>query len=423
MLNMSLTHWLGILALLVLALGFVTWPAWHRRARVTPALDQRGGNIRAYQTRLAELEAERDTGVLSVDDFNTLHAELQTTLLDDVGTQPSPAAQTVQAAPVRGVGFALAGVLVVVSLALYERWGAHTQLAQAEQLQALRQVAEQGGSPEQVESLLSSLREHLESAPDDVQGWSTLAGTYMNLSRFAQAEQAFRALAAALERVGQDAAPAWGLAAQAALFDSQGRPTPAVLGAIDEALKRNPDELNARGLLGVLAFEAGQYVHAEKHWGRILEIAPDHPQRATLEAGIARAREAQGIPAALAAPAPAVASGAVTVQVDIDPALRDGLDPQTTLFVFARDAEGGPMPLALSRHRVADLPLTITLDDRMAMMPDARLSSASRVLLVARVSFSGQASARTGDLQGFSEPLERETINGPVVVRIDQRVP
>jgi cytochrome c-type biogenesis protein CcmH len=64
------------------------------------------------------------------------------------------------------------------------------------------------------------------------------------------------------------------------------------------------------------------------------------------------------------------------------------------------------MPLAAVRKQVKDLPVSLTLDDSMAMMPQLTLSSFPQVVVGARVSKSGNAIPQAGDLQGEVSPIE-----------------
>ena len=63
------------------------------------------------------------------------------------------------------------------------------------------------------------------------------------------------------------------------------------------------------------------------------------------------------------------------------------------------------MPLAVKRITVAQLPYVFTLDDSMAMAPGRTISSASQVVVVARVSKSGTATPEKGDVEGASAPV------------------
>jgi len=76
-----------------------------------------------------------------------------------------------------------------------------------------------------------------------------------------------------------------------------------------------------------------------------------------------------------------------------------------SLFIYAKAASGPPMPLAVKRLKVADLPLTVTLDDSLAMTPEMTLSKFSSVIVGARISASGQASPQSGDLEGETGPI------------------
>ena len=90
-------------------------------------------------------------------------------------------------------------------------------------------------------------------------------------------------------------------------------------------------------------------------------------------------------------PAPAAAS--LKVRVELDAALKDKVQPGDAVFVFARALSGPPMPLAVKRLTVADLPAEVSLSDSDAMMPQLKLSKFPEVQLVARVSRAGNATA------------------------------
>ena len=108
-------------------------------------------------------------------------------------------------------------------------------------------------------------------------------------------------------------------------------------------------------------------------------------------------------------PAPAKSAGqslAISGKVIMGPNLADKGAPTDTLFVFAREANGPPMPVAIVRATRKDLPFTFRLDDSVSMMPSRKLSDVGSVVIVARLSKSGQAMAQSGDLEGISQPVK-----------------
>jgi cytochrome c-type biogenesis protein CcmH len=109
-------------------------------------------------------------------------------------------------------------------------------------------------------------------------------------------------------------------------------------------------------------------------------------------------------PAADSAATPAAAG--LTVTVSLSPVLAKKAAPNDVVFIFARAAHGPRMPLAIVRRQVKDLPTTVVLDDSLGMLPEMKLSSVPEVVVVARVSKSGNASARAGDLEGMSAPVK-----------------
>ncbi|HDP3305292.1 TPA: c-type cytochrome biogenesis protein CcmI, partial [Pseudomonas aeruginosa] len=104
--------------------------------------------------------------------------------------------------------------------------------------------------------------------------------------------------------------------------------------------------------------------------------------------------------------------------VDISDAVKGQVKADDSVFVFARAVGGPPMPLAVKRLTVADLPAEVSLSDADAMMPQLKLSGFPQVELVARVSRAGNAIS--GEWIGRGKPLSTAqssaqalTIDGP----------
>ena len=153
-------------------------------------------------------------------------------------------------------------------------------------------------------------------------------------------------------------------------------------------------------IAGRAAFETRDYAGAIGFWEQILPFAPPESEFArTVSESIAEARQLAGT-----APA-AKAASALQGSVSLDPKLRGKVSPGDTVFVLARPAEGSRMPLAVVRTTVEKLPFSFTLDDSMAMAAGATSSSHAKVVVVARVSRSGNAAPQKGDIEGISAPV------------------
>jgi cytochrome c-type biogenesis protein CcmH len=115
----------------------------------------------------------------------------------------------------------------------------------------------------------------------------------------------------------------------------------------------------------------------------------------------------QGAPAAAApgseGPA-ATAQRSIRVAVSIAPQVHEQLKGgPLPLFILARDPSAGGPPLAVQRHSSSDLPLTVELSERDAMIAARTIASVPRVQVVARLSRSGTPQAQSGDYYGEAE--------------------
>ena len=79
------------------------------------------------------------------------------------------------------------------------------------------------------------------------------------------------------------------------------------------------------------------------------------------------------------------------------------------------------MPVAIQRGTARELPYSFRLDDSMSPMPTTKLSEAGEVIIVARLSRSGEAAPKSGDLQGTSRPIRLGAQN--LQISIDSELP
>jgi cytochrome c-type biogenesis protein CcmH len=251
--------------------------------------------------------------------------------------------------------------------------------------------------------MVDKLAERLKAQPDDADGWSMLGRTYSVLGRHADALKAYQT---AMNLRKDDATLVADYADSLAVNSNRtldGEP----MKYVERALKLEPTNLKALFLAGTHAFDKKDYAGAVKFWEKAAKSAP--PENAfvqQIQPALAEARQLAGLPAA-ALPldgatkqTAAAGKGSVSGTVTLASAMAKQANPDDTVFVFARPAEGSRMPLAILRKQVKDLPLQFTLDDSMAMSPANALSGASKVIVGARISRSGNAMPQPGDLTG-----------------------
>ncbi len=375
--------------------------------------------VAALRQQLQQLQGQRAQGALDETAHAKAKAEMERQLLDAVLAQEDPAPH----APARPGTRMLAGLAAAV-LALagagYGFQGSPGMPSAGAPGTAQAGAADGGATEAQFTQAVEQLAQKLKDKPDNAEGWAMLARSYSRLNRPADAVPAF-AKAVALN--GNDAQLLTDYADVLAFQNNRtlaGEP----LQLVERALKLDPQNPKALALAGSGAFERKDYAGAVKHWEDLARLSPPGGELLQqIQAGIAEARRLGGMPAAPveaagAAPVPApsgvtapAAAGSprITGTVRLAPALAAQASPEDTVFVLARPADGSRMPLAVSRHRVKDLPLQFSLDDSMAMAPAARLSLFERVVVVARISKSGQAVPAAGDISGQSAPVSNNS--------------
>lgn len=395
-------------AMLLAALALVAWPllrpARAGRADRTAAPDM---NVAIHRGRLAELVAEHERGALDDEALAAMRGDLERELLRDAPAGAAPRPAPGGSRRVAGAAAALFAALAI---------GTYLGLGDTRFLGATPSRAARDSGQHPVQEMVQRLRARLRAQPADAEGWILLGRSYSTLERYRESAEAF---AAAHRLLGDDAPLLADYAeALASANGNQLAGEPARLAR--RALERQPNHPKALWLVGWVAMQAGDGSAAAGYWRRLVaQLPPASPAADTLRAHIAQAEAIGGTPGAAAVAGPAAR---LTVRVSLDPVVVARAAPGDSVFIYARAAEGPRAPLAVMRKQVRDLPATVTLDDSMSMAPGLTLSKFPLVVAGARVSRSGEASARPGDLEGLSEAV-RWSARPSVEVRIGRVVP
>lgn len=393
-----MSFWAICILLILLALALVLPPLLRREDASDP--------------RRVALEHAHRSGVLDAGEYTRKLAALGNT----TPTSISPLA--------RNTAIALVLILPLLAAGLYQKLGdARVFDPSVQSVANAMQSAQRAGLPP-MEQAIAGLAERLAREPDDAQGWLLLGRAYKSTERFAEARAALaRALALTPDApdVLVETAEAQALSTPGARFD--GEP----LTLLQRALERDPNHQRGLWLLGIAQFQSGDTDTASATWEKLIATLPeDSPMRDSLrqridelkaQTGLAASADTPSVPALQVPPAPRL-----DIRVNLAAELAQRVAPDDVLFVFARAAEGSRAPLAIQRLRAADLPLSITLDDSHAMVPQMNLSSAARIVVGARISRSGNAQAQSGDLETLSEPLSNSH-KAVITLTIDQILP
>jgi len=401
------TLWI-IVVLLLLATLLCLIPPLLRRAPTEQLASE--ANVRAfYLAQREQLRRDLDNGSLTAAAGLRAEEELQRDLLQDLDLRRG------RGAPWAGqrAGIAAACLLTVLipvaAMLLYGQLGNPRAAATANAGQPAEPHAADTGND--MTLAINALAQRLRAAPDDADGWYMLARSYETLGRYTDAVAAYQQVLRLVP--GQPTVLAD--LADALLSANQGAPDAASIAAVAQALAAQPDQPKALALAGMMALRRGDAAEALAHWERLQALLPPDSEAARqIQSNIAQARNmaatpappaaapsaASSPPATGAAPAAAASAARISGRASIADALRGRVQPSDTVFILARPEEGSRMPLAILRMQVSDLPRDFVLDDSSAMSPDATLSRASKVRVEIRVSKSGTAAARPGDLGG-----------------------
>ncbi|NND00963.1 MAG: c-type cytochrome biogenesis protein CcmI, partial [Gammaproteobacteria bacterium] len=263
----------------IATISLLAWPLI--KPRSSASYQRQTQNIHFARERLGELEQQRENNAISRSDYEALKLEIESTLAEDIDlTQNSQLAAQPARLVSNGVLIALlCGIFPFAALVLYQITGTPQALQQQPVATRSATTAEPGlrggsqPSQQEIDSMVRSLEERLQSDPDDIEGWAMLARTYLVLGRYPEAIKANTTL---LEKGGENP-DVYAALADASALQAGGNLAGQPKFYIERALSLNPQHPQALWLAGLSEAQQGNNDTARKHWDQLMPLLADVP--------------------------------------------------------------------------------------------------------------------------------------------------
>lgn len=400
--------WIAAIGLLLLALLILLPPIL--RVQVTDQADDRQKqNIDIARDKKNDLDSQLAQGELNQEEYDNTLLDLQTALALDL--ENIEASDTHQQG--RWVVWLLAVAIPILSFGLYFQLGEYGVIKNP----ALAQVPVDTQVQNQltdlsVEEIEDLIKQRLRNNPEDAEGWFVLGKTYMARQKF---DKAITAYQRTYDLVGEEPGVMFSLADALAMQNDgvmQGEPEQLVR----RGLEISPQDPTGLWLAGLAAEQRQDYKGAHALWSQLMPLIQNDPESSTEVReliGLLEQRDPQ-----LSASVSVV--GILNLSISLAENLRHLAAPGDSVFVYAKAMDGPPMPLAVKRLTVQDLPTDVILSDSDAMIQTMKLSTFARVIVGARVSISGNPVAQPGDLFVESGGIDSSNPPPKIELSIDQ---
>lgn len=394
--------WLLIFSLTILALGFILIPLLRisRRNQINPTKLQ----ISLYREQLQNLKIQFKKNEISAGDFKQSKQELEGSLLDHANEMSSP----LQIRSSYTTALLFIFLFPAIALLFYLHWGNSAALSQwlyvkQHKAQINAEITKLGST----QNIIKAMQARLQQEPSSIKGWYLLGKLYFSQRQFSNAASAF-AKAYVLQPNNPEIMQYY---AESLFFNNQAQLNTQIKGLLNKVLVLQPMNPDAINLYAIGSYRAGDYQNAVTYWEKLLPLFPlDSTDGKTLLMMIAQAQKHLS---AVALPIK------ISIKVILAEKLIAAVNPDETLFIYAKAVSGPVMPLAVIRKQVKDLPLVTLLTPADAMVSAVTLANFQQVKVFARISKSGQVMPQAGDLQGESGIIDVRQ-KRPVVVVINQ---
>ncbi|MCZ6469947.1 MAG: c-type cytochrome biogenesis protein CcmI [Gammaproteobacteria bacterium] len=400
--------WIAAIGLLLLALLILVTPLL--RAQVADQADDRQQqNIDIARDKKTTLDFQLAQGELSQEEYDNTLLDLETALALDL--------ENIESTDLRQQGnwavWIIAVTVPILTIGLYFQLGEYGVIKNPAlaQVPAARQAQDQlsGLSFEEIEDII---KQRLRKNPEDAEGWFMLGKTYMARQKFDKGITAFQRT---YDLVGEEPGVMFSLADALAMQNDgvmQGEPEQLV----KRGLEISPQDPTGLWLAGLAAEQRQDYKGAHALWSQLMPLIQNDPESSTEVRELIQLLEQRD---------PQLSASVAVVRIlNLSISLADNLRhfaaPGDSVFVYAKAVDGPPMPLAVKRLTVQDLPADVILSDSDAMIQTMKLSTFARVIVGARVSISGNPVAQPGDLFVESGGIDSSNPPPKIELSIDQ---
>jgi cytochrome c-type biogenesis protein CcmH len=401
-----MSFWIAVAALLAFALALLIIPLL--RATRVPQADQRQQqNIQIAREKKQLLEAQFADGEIDKAGFDAAYLDLQGALALELGRNEG------QGEAARGKWMALLVLLAVpcASVALYMVYGEYRVIENPQLTQAAAPSQNTAAPQMTLDEMLVALENRLQQNPDDAEALFMLGRTHMGKRQFDEAVKAF-------QRSNQLMADEPGILfalSDALAMQNNGSLLGEPEALIQRGLQLAPRFPNGLWLAGMAAEQRQDFKAAHHYWSLLLPMISDNAE-STNEVTELLATLEQRDPSLVKA----ATDRELKLRIDISAELRAQAAPETAVFVYARAMQGPPMPLAVKRLQLKDLPRTLARGDADAMMPTMKLSLYDQVVVGARLSMSGNPVAQDGDFYTEMDSIDSNNPPSRIELTIDR---
>ena len=369
-------------------------------------------NIRIARERAAELKQDLENQRISQEVYEKAQDELEKNLALDLSLSEKDTNIKISQQPAKILALLLILIIPLTAGLIYWQLGDYQSIEKGTGRVADKMIGEPGKPQMTMQEAVDKLRARLDAKPNNPEGWFMLARSYATMERYADAADAYKKTIALH---GEDADLLLRYADTLIMRDG-GIYNEKSLSLIKQALNLDPKHPQGLWMAGMAERASGHTKQALEYWYELDPLLNGNAKAQTELHKMIKDTEQLISPVELATikkpssplplkSKPISVAASIEVSISLDAALLNKVSPNDTVFIFAKALQGPPMPLAAVRKTVADLPLTITLNDAMAMMPNMKLSSFAQVKIAAVVSKSGQPGLSAGDLYGEKQPV------------------